>query len=240
MFRCPRRPKDELSATTHTQARYTLPPVIAKFKANFPRVRLSLQQASPKDLHAILLEGLADIAIATDTLDDRPGIITFPYHTWDHAIVVPHGHPLTKQQPLTLSAIAEWPIITYDSGLTGRLRIDQAFESAGLTPDIAITALDADVIKAYAELGLGVGIIASVAYDVDHDGKLAKLAVPGAFSPSTSSIAIRRGRLLRQYAYRFIEYCSPSLTESVVRTADGTSSWVSGSRPPDTFGRDLL
>ncbi len=207
-------------ATTHTQARYTLPPVIARFKEAFPDVRLNLQQASPKDLPTILLEGDADIAIATDTLDDHPGIIAFPYHTWDHAVVVPRGHPLSKEKYLTLAAIAEWPIITYDDGLTGRQRIDEAFEAAGLTPDISITALDADVIKAYAELGMGIGIIASVAYDHDRDRKLVKLNAPGAFRPSTSSIAVRRGRLLRRYAYRFIEHCNPDITERSIRSAD--------------------
>ncbi|MFA5956511.1 CysB family HTH-type transcriptional regulator [Hyphomicrobium sp.] len=207
-------------ATTHTQARYTLPPVIARFKAAFPGVRLNLQQSSPKDLPTILLESDADIAIATDTLDDHPGIITFPYHTWHHSIVVPRGHPLTKEKSLTLSAIAEWPIITYDDGLTGRRRIDEAFEAAGLTPDISITALDADVIKAYAELGMGVGIIASMAYDRDYDRKLVKLDAPRIFRPSTSSIAVRRGRLLRRYAYRFIEHCNPEITEDAIKSAD--------------------
>ena len=204
-------------ATTHTQARYTLPAVIARFKSEFPGVRLNLHQASPMDLPAILLEGGTDIAIATDTLDDHPGIRTFPYHTWDHAVVVPLNHPLTAKTSVTLADIAEWPIITYDEGLTGRRRIDQAFEGAGLTPDIAITALDADVIKAYAVLEMGVGIIASIAYDEEQDRKLVRLPAPGVFQPSTSSIAIRRGRLLRRYAYRFMEYCSPELTESVAR-----------------------
>jgi LysR family cys regulon transcriptional activator len=206
-------------ATTHTQARYTLPSVIAKFKQSFPNVRLSLQQANPKDLPEILLEGDTDIAIATDTLEHHPGILAFPYHTWDHSIVVPHNHPLSAKSSVTLTELAEWPIITYDDGLTGRLRIDKAFEAAGLTPDIAITALDADVIKAYAGLGMGVGIIASVAYDEEQDRKLVRLSAPGAFSASTSSIAIRRERALRRYAYRFIEYCSPALTEAAVRSA---------------------
>ncbi|HVZ03967.1 CysB family HTH-type transcriptional regulator [Hyphomicrobium sp.] len=210
-------------ATTHTQARYTLPSVIAEFKRAFPNVRLSLQQANPKDLPAILLDGATDIAIATDTLEDHPGILAFPYHTWDHAIVVPTGHPLSAKPSVTLAELTEWPIITYDDGLTGRIRIDKAFEAAGLTPDIAITALDADVIKAYAALGMGVGIIASVAYDEDQDRKLVRLPAPGAFTASTSSIAIRRGRVLRRYAYRFIEQCSPELTEAVVRNAAESS-----------------
>jgi LysR family cys regulon transcriptional activator len=211
-------------ATTHTQARYTLPPIIAKFKKAFPGVRLNLQQANPKDLPTILLEGEADVAIATDTLEDHSGIIAFPYHTWHHAVVVPHGHPLTKEKSLTLAAIAEWPIITYDDGLTGRQRIDEAFEAEGLTPDISITALDADVIKAYAELEMGIGIIASMAYDRDYDRKLVKLNAPGLFQPSTSSIAIRRGRLLRRFGYRFIEHCNPEITEAAIRSADSNPS----------------
>jgi LysR family cys regulon transcriptional activator len=174
-------------------------------------------------LPAILLDGATDIAIATDTLEDHPGILAFPYHTWDHAIVVPTGHPLSAKPSVTLAELTEWPIITYDDGLTGRIRIDKAFEAAGLTPDIAITALDADVIKAYAALGMGVGIIASVAYDEDQDRKLVRLPAPGAFTASTSSIAIRRGRVLRRYAYRFIEQCSPELTEAVVRNAAESS-----------------
>lgn len=212
-------------ATTHTQARYTLPAIIAKFKRAFPNVRLSLQQANPKDLPGILLEGGTDIAIATDTLQDHSGILAFPYHTWDHAIVVPQGHPLSKNLSVSLVELAEWPIITYDDGLTGRVRIDKAFEAEGLTPDITITALDADVIKAYAALGIGVGIIASVAYDDDQDRKLVRLPAPSAFAASTSSIAIRRGRVLRRYAYRFIEHCSPELTEAVVRSAAAESSF---------------
>ncbi len=211
-------------ATTHTQARYTLPPIIAKFRAAFPDVRLHLHQASPKDLPAILLEGNTDIAIATDTLDNLPGIIAFPYHSWDHAVVVPHNHPLVTGRPVTLASIAEWPIITYDDGLTGRLRIDEAFEAAGLTPNITMTALDADVIKAYVELGVGVGIIASVAYEPDHDFKLVRLPSQGLFRQSTSSIAIRRGRFLRRYVYRFIEHCSPTLTEAVIRAAEAEQS----------------
>lgn len=209
-------------ATTHTQARYTLPPIIAKFRQAYPGIRLNLKQASPKDLPSILVEGYADLAIATDTLATHPGVITFPYQTWDHAIVVPLGHPLTREKQLTLAAIAEWPIITYDEGLTGRQRIDRAFEAAGLTPDISITALDADVIKAYAELGMGIGIIASLAYDADHDRKLVKLVAPDAFERNTSSIGVRRGRLLRRFAYRFIEHCNPAITEKVIRMADNS------------------
>ncbi|MGQ0456547.1 MAG: CysB family HTH-type transcriptional regulator [Hyphomicrobium sp.] len=205
-------------ATTHTQARYVLPRVIARFKSQYPEVRLTLQQASPKDLPRILMEGHADVAIATDTLDQNPGIASFPYHRWDHVVVAPKDHPLRKLRSVTLAAIAEYPIITYDDGLTGRTRIDEVFEAAGLTPDFAITALDADVIKAYVSLGIGIGVIASVAFDAAHDDKLAALPMPGVFQTNTSSIAIQRGRMLRSYVYRFIELCAPDLSEAKIRS----------------------
>jgi LysR family cys regulon transcriptional activator len=136
-------------ATTHTQARYTLPRVIARFKAAYPDVRLVLHQASPNEIAKVLLEGRTDIGIATDALDGHPGILSFPYYTWSHGIVVPATHPLLGAEELTLETLAGYPIITYDKGLTGRSRIDEAFERAGVVPDIDMSALDADVIKAY-------------------------------------------------------------------------------------------
>lgn len=207
-------------ATTHTQARYMLPTVIAQFKLAYPDVRLVLHQASPKEIAAILLEGRTDLGIATDTLDDHPGIVAFPYTTWSHAVVVPKNHPLLAIGPLTLEAIADYPIITYDEGLTGRARIDQAFERTGLVPDIAMSALDADVIKAYVELGLGIGIIAAMAFDPKRDHGLSLLSCSHLFEPSTSSLAVRRGRFLRSYVYRFIELCAPEISEQVVRRAE--------------------
>jgi LysR family transcriptional regulator, cys regulon transcriptional activator len=206
-------------ATTHTQARYTLPPVIARFKRAFPNVRLVLHQASPKEIASILLDGEADIGIATDALEANAGLIPFPYYTWEHAVIVPTGHELESVKPLTLEAVAEWPIITYDEGLTGRTRIDDAFARAGLAPEIAMSALDADVIKAYVELELGVGIIASMAFDAERDAGLRMLDCAHLFKSSTSSLAIRRGRFLRGYVFRFIELCSPQLNEKTVRGA---------------------
>jgi LysR family cys regulon transcriptional activator len=145
--------------------------------------------------------------------------VAFPYYSWDHAVIVPAGHELENIDPLTLDAIAEHPIITYDPGFTGRSRIDQAFAKASLVPDIIMTALDADVIKTYVEAGLGIGIIASVAYDAKRDTGLKLLPAKGLFARNTSRIAVRQGRYLRGYAYRFIELCSGDLTESVVRSS---------------------
>ena len=204
-------------ATTHTQARYALPPVVVKFKDAFPNVRLILHQASPKEIMSMLLEGSADIGVATEALENNPEIAAFPYYSWEHAVIVPAGHPLADDEPMTLGKIAAWPIITYDAGFTGRPHIDAAFQAAGIEPDIVMTALDADVIKTYVELGLGVGIIASMAHDGSRDS-VKLLSSKGLFARNTSRIAVRRGRYLRGYAYKFIELCSPELTEVAVRT----------------------
>ena len=204
-------------ATTHTQARYAMPQAVAQFRKLFPHVHLVLHQGSPQEIAAMLLDGRADVGIATESLADNPDIAAFPYHSWHHAVVVPKGHELEKVKPLTLEAIAEWPIITYHEGFTGRPAIDSTFAKAGLAPDIVMAALDADVIKSYVELGLGIGIVASIAFDHDRDDGLRLLESKHLFPLSTSRIALRRGRYLRGYAYRFIEFCAPALTEAHVR-----------------------
>jgi len=204
-------------ATTHTQARYALPPAVAAFKKQFPEVRLMLHQGNPTELASMLLEGDADIAIATESLVDSPDILAYPYYSWHHGLVVPQGHPLTQIQPLTLEAIAEWPIITYHEGFTGRGHIDERFASAGVGVDVVMSALDADVIKTYVELGLGVGLMASMAFIPERDTGLQLIDCSALFDKQTSRIAVRRGRYLRGYAYRFIELCAPNLTEKVVR-----------------------
>jgi LysR family cys regulon transcriptional activator len=206
-------------ATTHTQARYALPPVVAEFKKEFPLVRLILHQGSPTEIAAMLLGGEADIAIATEALIDSPDILAFPYYSWHHGLVVPQTHPLTAVSPLTLEAIADYPIITYHEGFTGRGHLDERFADAGLAPDIVMAALDADVIKAYVELGMGVGLMASMAFIPERDKPLKLLDCSHLFEEQTSRIAVRRGRYLRGFAYRFITLCSPALTEQVVRAA---------------------
>jgi LysR family cys regulon transcriptional activator len=205
-------------ATTHTQARYALPAVVAKFKKAFPKVHLLLHQSSPKEIASMLLDGQADIGVATEALIDNPEIVAFPYYSWHHAVIVPAGHPL-EGKPLTLDTLAEFPLITYNEGFTGRGKIDEAFAKAGLAPDIVMSALDADVIKSYVEVGLGVGIIASMAFDPERDQQLRMLDATSLFARNTSRIAVRQGRYLRGYAYKFIELCSGELTESVVRSS---------------------
>ncbi|MGZ0020227.1 CysB family HTH-type transcriptional regulator [Nitrosomonas sp. wSCUT-2] len=204
-------------ATTHTQAQYILPPVVTEFKKAFPKVHLILNESKPGDILSMLVDGRADIGIATEALENAVDLVSFPFHTWQHIVIVPAGHPLQSVQPLTLEAITEYPIITYHHGLTGRSRIDQTFAKAGLIPDIAMSALDADVIKTYVKLGLGIGIIASVAFTGDRDTTLVKLDSEYLFEKNTTFISVRRNHYLRGYAYRFIELCIPSLSEADIR-----------------------
>lgn len=203
--------------TTHTQARYVLPKVVTQFKAAFPKVQLVLHQASPSEIASLLVSGQADIGIATEALDEVPALTSFPYYSWHHDVIVPVGHALENEHPLTLEALARFPIVTYHEGFTGRTRIDESFANAGLHPDIVMTALDADVIKTYVELGLGVGITASMAFNPARDTSLHAIDSGHLFEASTTRLAIRTGHYLRDFAYRFIELCSPELNETLVR-----------------------
>ena len=205
--------------TTHTQARYSLPPVVAEFRQAFPKVHLSLYEGGPQEIVSMMKNGEADIGIATEALADVPELVSFPYYSWHHAVIVPAGHPLERLEPLTLEALAEYPIVTYHEGFTRRAGIDATFSRAGVSPDVVVSALDADVIKTYVELGVGIGILASMAFDVERDRGLRRLDATHLFPANTTCIAVRQGHYLRGYAYRFIELCSPELTESVIRAA---------------------
>ena len=206
-------------ATTHTQARYALPPIVARFRKEFPNVHLILHQASPSEIARMLIDGDADIGIATESLAENQELASFPYYSWHHDVIVPAGHALEKTDKLTLEALAEWPIVTYNEGFTGRPKIDKAFNDAGLAPDIVLSALDADVIKTYVEVGLGIGIVASMAFDAERDRGLRLLDARHLFDINTSRIAVRRSTYLRGYAYRFISLCAPELTEAVIRSS---------------------
>lgn len=206
-------------ATTHTQARYALPSVVTQFKVAFPKVHLALHQAGPKEIVDLLRAGEADIGIATEALGNETDLVTFPWYSWHHGIIVPAGHPLTAKTDITLADLADYALITYHEGFTGRTRIDRAFADAGLSPDIVMSALDADVIKTYVELGLGVGIVAAMAFHPHKDAGLTLLDGTNLFPVNTTRIAIRRHHYLRGYAYRFIELCAERLSEAVVRTA---------------------
>jgi LysR family cys regulon transcriptional activator len=206
-------------ATTHTQARYALPKVVSQFKKAFPKVHLALHQGSPNEIAEMLSDGRADIGIATEAISQIPELATFPYYSWHHAVIVPKGHPLEKLKKISLEDLAEHPIVTYHEGFTGRQIIDETFLKANITPDIVMSALDADVIKTYVELGLGIGIIASMAYQKDRDTQLTLLESSHLFSNNTTRIAIRKGHYLRGYAYKFIELCSKELTENDIKLA---------------------
>ncbi len=216
-------------ATTHTQARYALPPIVAYFKEAFPNVRLALRQGSPTGIAALVRDGEADIGIATEALDDEPELVTLTYYKWRHTLVVPAGHPLDGKPSPTLADIAAWPIVTYHDGFSGRGKIDRAFADAGIVPDIVLSAFDADVIKAYVEVGLGIGLIASMAYDPTRDVGLRKINVNALFGENVAKIAVRRGTLLRDFALKFIQLCNPALTPDVVRAAVLDSSESQGS-----------
>lgn len=205
-------------ATTHTQARYALPQVVARFKAAYPRVHLVLHQGSPAEIVSLLQSGEADVGIATEALGKDDAFVTFPFYEWHHAVVVPEGHALTRQ-PLTLEALAEQPLITYHEGYTGRARIDASFAAAGLAPDLVMSALDADVIKTYVQVGLGVGVIAAMAFEPTRDSGLQLLDASHLFPINTTRIALKRGHYLRGFAYRFLQECVAELTEDAVREA---------------------
>lgn len=204
-------------ATTHTQARYALPETIKGFTVDFPGVHLELHQGSPREIADLLVQGEVDIGIATEVLDGVPELITFPWYAWQHGLVVQHDHPLAKSEHLTLKDIAAFPLITYHSGFTGRSHIDQAFQNAGLEPDIVLTAIDADVIKTYVEIGLGIGILATMAFNPERDTDLVMLPVGHLFGDNMTRIAIHRGHYLRPFAYRFIERLAPHLTEDEIQ-----------------------
>ena len=210
-------------AATHSQARYALPPVVKDFRDRFPKVTLHLRQGSPRQVAAMLLSGEADIGVATEALADYPQLVTLPCYRWTHGIVVPPGHPLLAlPEPVTLEQLAAYPIITYEQGYTGRAHIDEAFQARGLCPDVVLTAMDADVIKTYVELGMGVGIVASVALDAERDLNLRILDAGHLFRVNVTRLGLRQGAWLRGYAYSFIELFVPTLTREAVAQALAT------------------
>ncbi len=206
-------------AATHSQARYALPAAVKDFRVLYPQVTLSLHQGSPRQVAEMLLSGEADIGIATEALAQYDQLVTLPCYRWTHAIVVPPGHPLLDGEPLTLQRLSHFPLVTYDAGYTGRSHIDDAFAREGLTPSIVLTAMDADVIKTYAELGLGVGVIASIAFDEDRDRNLRSMDAGHLFAVNMTRLAFRRGAFLRTYVYAFIEAFAPPLSRQVVERA---------------------
>ena len=206
-------------ATTHTQARDALPSVVARFVEKHPKVRLSMHQGSPTQIAEWTLKGEADIAIATEALDQYPQLLMLPCYQWTHCVIAPDGHPVLDGRPLSLAELARWPLITYDSAFAGRSRINAAFERAHLTPNVVLAAIDADVIKTYVSLGLGLGIIAHQAYDVVRDVGLQAREAGQLFGSNTTRIGLRRGTHVRRFDYDFIELFAPQLTRRAVDMA---------------------
>ena len=206
-------------ATTHTQARYVLPKVISAFAAQFPKVRVVLHQGNPQQVAEQTAAGEADVGIATEALSDYPELVTLPCYRWNRCVIVRRGDPLAKTRPLTLEALAQHPIVTYDFAFTGRSAINAAFAAKGLEPNVVLTALDADVIKTYVELGMGVGIIAQMAFDPTKDGAFDCIDAAHLFAASTTRLALRRGVFLRGYAYAFIALFAPQYGRAAVDAA---------------------
>ena len=204
-------------ATTHTQARYALPPVIKRFTERYPKVKLILRQGSPMQISALVTSGEADIAIATEAIEQFQELILLPCYQWNRCVVVPPKHPLLQLKKLTLEAINQYPIITYDFAFTGRSKINQAFASRGLEPNVVLTAIDSDVIKTYVELGLGVGILANMAFDPKRDKNLRSIDASHLFEPSTTRIGISRNSYIRGYVFDFIEMFAPHLDHASIQ-----------------------
>ena len=226
-------------ATTHTQARYALPPTVKQFIKRYPGVKLGLHQGSPTQIAEQVLSGEADIGIATESLALYDELITLPCYEWNHCVIAPLKHPLLAEKNtknagpgtrLTLAKIAQYPIITYDFAFAGRNKINAAFEAANIQPNIALTAIDADVIKTYVELGLGIGIPAKMAFIPERDKHLRMMDAGHLFKPSTTRIAIRKNEYLRGYTYDFIELFAPHLTREVVAKAMHDTSDRSSSK----------
>ena len=206
-------------ATTHTQARYALPGVIQGFIKKFPKVSLHMYQGTPSQISDAAAKGEADFAIATESLHLYNDLIMLPCYHWNRSVIVRTDHPLAKKKSLTIQDLAQFPLVTYVFGFTGRSELDTAFDSAGVVPKIVFTATDADVIKTYVRLGVGVGVVASMAIDKELDKDLVQLDASHLFRRSTTKIGFRRGTFLRSYMFDFIVRFAPHLNRDLVTKA---------------------
>ena len=206
-------------ATTHTQARYVLPNVIQSFIEKYPEVSLHMHQGTPIQISEQASQGNVDFAIATEALELFENLVMMPCYRWNRSVIVPHEHPLAMQDSLTLEDLAEYPLVTYVFGFTGRSQLDQAFSARGLQPRVVFTAADADVIKTYVKLGLGVGIVASMAFDSELDKDLKAIDASHLFESSITKIGFRRSTFLRSYMYDFINIFAPHLERELISKA---------------------
>ena len=204
-------------ATTHTQARYKLPNVVQAFMSKYPDVKLNIHQGNPSQVTDQVIKGEADIGIATESISQNDKLFCLPCYTWNRCLVMPAKHPLAKEKTVTLAKLATYPIITYDYAFTGSTIVSKVFHDAGLTPNIVLTAIDADVIKTYVNLGLGIGLIAHMAFDPRRDQGLVSIDVSHLFPTSTTYLGIRRDVFLRGFMYDFIEMFIPEYPKQIVK-----------------------
>ena len=207
-------------ATTHTQARYVLPLPVAKLRDAYPKVNITLHQGSPDQVARYVLDEVAEIGIATESLADYPDLVTMPCYEWQHVLVLPASHPLAKKERITLEDLAAEPIITYHPSFTGRTRIDHAFATKKLQPRIALEAIDSDVIKTYVRLGLGIGIVAEMSvHDQETKGDLAVRPLGTLFGQNLARVAFKRGAYLRNFVFKFAELLSDRLDRNLIAKA---------------------
>ena len=206
-------------ATTHTQARYVLPVPVARLREAYPKVNISLHQTTPDQVARMVIDEVAEIGMATESLADYPELVTLPCYEWEHVLVLPPGHPLTQKERIGLDDIAHEPLITYHPTFTGRGKIDQAFATRRLQPRIALEAIDYDVIKTYVRLGLGIGIVAEMAMREDPLGDLVVRPVGHLFGQSVARVAFKRGAYLRNFVYKFAELLSDRLSRELIARA---------------------
>ena len=212
-------------ATTHTQARYVLPVPVAKLREAYPKVNVSLHQGSPEQVARMVMDEIAEIGIATESLSDFPGLVTLPCYEWQHVLVLPKDHPLATKERIELEDLATEPIITYHPSFTGRTRIDHAFTQKKLMPRIALEAIDSDVIKTYVRLGLGIGIVAEMAVRDDSNGDFAVRPLGQLFGTNVARVAFKRSAYLRNFVFKFAELLSDRLDRNLIAKAlSGKSS----------------
>ena len=207
-------------ATTHTQARYRLPEPVALLRQRFPKVRVVMHQGNPEQVARMLIDGIADIGLATESLEGFDELITLPWYDWQHVIVVPKDHVLAAVERPTLEQLAALPLVSYHPTFTGRPRIDQAFAQRRLAPDFVLEAIDSDVLKTYVRLGLGVGIVAEMAMK-DESGASDIVTRPAGhlFGSNVARVAFRRGAYLRLFVTTFAELLSDRLTRALIERA---------------------
>ncbi|WP_310614740.1 CysB family HTH-type transcriptional regulator [Limnohabitans sp.] len=206
-------------ATTHTQARYVLPVPVAKLREAYPNVNISLHQGAPAQVAQMVMDEVAEIGIATESLSEYLELVTLPCYEWEHMLVIPKSHPLAGKVRITLEDLATEPIITYHPSFTGRTRIDKAFAAKGLTPRIALEAIDSDVIKTYVRLGLGVGIVAEMAVKDGLDDDLVARPASLLFGKNVARIAFKRSAYIRHFVYDFAALLSDRLDRNLIMKA---------------------